>query len=142
MIDTLLPAPRRMTRRLCAVVLGGQAPVVVFGALGAWGLAGVSDPGRASLYLWSGLGLAVACVVAAGLTRMRLGIILGWLVQLSIAATAIVVRPMLVVAFIFGGLWIVALVQGRKMDDLSERYADAVAGGPVAGDEGQRSGLH
>ncbi len=130
MIDTLLPAPRRMTRRLCTVVLAGQAPVVVLGALGAWGLAGVSDPERARLYLWSGLALALGSVVVSGLTRMRLGILLGWLVQLATLATAIVVRPMLVVALIFGGLWIVALVQGRKMDDLSERYARAAPGDP------------
>lgn len=124
----LFPAPRKMTRRLCAVVLGGQAPVLLFGALGTWAMARVTDPGRASLYLWVGVGLAVACVVAAGVVRTRAGIAFGWLVQLATLASALVVRPMVLVALIFGGLWIVALVQGRKMDDLTERYTAAQSG--------------
>ena len=53
--------------------------------------------------------------------------------QLATLASAIVVRPMLLVALIFGGLWVVALVQGRKMDDLTERYAAAqVAAGEAS----------
>lgn len=129
----LFPAPRKMTRRLCAVVLGGQAPVLLFGALGAWAIARVTDPDQASLYLWLGLGLAAACVVAAGVVRTRAGIAFGWLVQLATLASAIVVRPMLLVALIFGGLWVVALVQGRRMDDLTQRYvASEAAGQPGA----------
>ena len=129
----LFPAPRKMTRRLCAVVLGGQAPVLVFGVLGAWAMARVTDPDQASLYLWLGIGLAAACVVAAGVVRTRAGIAFGWLVQLATLASVIVVRPMLLVALIFGGLWVVALVQGRKMDDLTERYAAAqVAAGEAS----------
>lgn len=117
-----LPVPRRMTARFCAIVLGGQAPVVLFGALGARAVAGVSDPERASIYLWVGLLLTVACVGAAALVRMRLGILLGWLVQLATLACAVWVPAMGLVALIFGGLWIAALVQGRKMDDLTHRY--------------------
>ena len=96
-------------------------------------MARVTDPDQASLYLWPGIGLAAACVVAAGVVRTRAGIAFGWLVQLATLASVIVVRPMLLVALIFGGLWVVALVQGRKMDDLTERYAAAqVAAGEAS----------
>ena len=118
----LLPSPRRMTTRLCAIVLAGQAPIMLFAALGAWGVARVTDPGRASLYLWVGLGLMIGCVAAAALCRTRFGILLGWVVQLVTLAGALVVPAMFFVALICGGLWIVALVQGRRMDDLTRRH--------------------
>lgn len=112
----------RMTRRLAGIVLGFQAPVLVFGALMAWGLLGAQDAEHAGLYLWVGLGLAAACVVAAALLRRRAGMALGWLVQFATLATALFVRPMIVVGLIFGALWVVAVVQGRKMDDLTAAY--------------------
>lgn len=118
----LLPVPRRMTTRLCAIVLGGQVPIMVFAALAAWGVSRVTEPGRASIYLWVGLGLALACVVGAALCRTRLGILIGWVVQLATLASALVVPAMFFVALIFGGLWIVVLVQGRTMDDLTRRH--------------------
>lgn len=117
-----LPVPRQMTARFAAIVLGGQAPVVLFGAFGARAVIGVTDPDRAAIYLWVGVLLAVACVVAAATVRRRLGILLGWLVQLATLASALWVPAMGVVALIFGGLWIVALVQGRKMDDLTRAH--------------------
>ena len=132
----LLPEPRKVTGRLCAAVLGGQAPVVILGAFAAHGLADVTDPDRAATYLWVGLGLGAACVVAAALTRTRLGILLGWLVQLLTLASAVAVPAMLVVTAIFGSLWVVALVQGRKMDDLTHAY---VTGGSASGDGGAGS---
>lgn len=129
----VFPAPRRMTRRLGTVVLAGQAPVLFLAALGAWALVRVGDPSLAARYFWVGSGLTVACVLAAGLVRTRAGIAFGWLVQLATLACALVLRPMIVVALIFGGLWMVALVQGRKMDDLSERYAERA--GPAHADD-------
>lgn len=117
-----LPVPRAMTARLCTIVLAGQAPVVLFGAFGARAVAGVSEPERSATYLWVGLVLAVACLVAAALARLRWGIALGWLVQLATLVSAIWVPAMGAVAVIFGGLWLLALVQGRRMDDLTRSY--------------------
>ena len=67
---------RRMTRRLAAVVLGAQAPVVIFGAVGARALADASGSTHASTYLIVGLGLALACVLVAGLLRRPWGVTL------------------------------------------------------------------
>jgi len=118
----LLPVPRKMTARLCAVVLAGQAPILLFAAFGARALLGVQDPERAGLFFGVGLTLALACVVVAGLVRMRLGILLGWVIQIATLLSALALPAMLAVTFIFGGLWVVALVQGRKLDDLTYAY--------------------
>lgn len=108
-----------MTRRLTAVVLGSQAPVVVFAAVGARALAASADDPAAGTHLLLGCAIALLCVVAAALTRSRVGIALGWLAQLATLAYALVVPMMVVVTLIFGGLWIVSVVQGRKADALT-----------------------
>lgn len=113
---------RRMTRRLAAVVLGGQVPVVIFGAVGARALADASGSSRASTYLIVGLGLAVACVLVAGLLRRPWGVTAGWGVQIATLLCGFVVPVMFVIGLIFGGLWWVALVQGDRMDDLTEAW--------------------
>lgn len=111
-----------MTRRLGAVVLGTQAPVVLFGAVGARALADASGQGGAGVYLWAGTGLAVALLVAAGLLRRPYGVTLGWALQVATLLCGVVLPMMVVAALVFGALWWVALVQGARMDDLTESY--------------------
>ncbi len=121
----LLTGPmRRMTRRLAAVVLGSQAPVVLFGAVGARALADASGStsARASTYLIVGCALAVACILVAGLLRRPYGVSLGWAVQVATLLCGFVVPVMFVIGVVFGGLWWVALTQGERMDDLSEAW--------------------
>ncbi|MCA0436635.1 MAG: DUF4233 domain-containing protein [Austwickia sp.] len=113
---------RKMTRRLAAVVLGSQAPVVLFGAVGARALADASGHGAATTYLWVGVGLAVACALVAGLLRTPVGVSLGWLVQVATLLCGFVVPVMVVIGVIFGGLWWVALAQGVRLDDMTEAY--------------------
>lgn len=120
--------PRPMTRRLAAVVLAGQTPVVLFGALALWGLASAQHDDRAGVLLGLGLTLTALCVVAAGLLRRPIGVTLGWVVQVGTLAAALVAPMAVVVALVFGGLWVTALVQGRKMDDLTAAHAAAAAG--------------
>lgn len=113
---------RRMTRRLAAVVLGSQAPVVFFGAVGARALAAADGQESAGAYLWVGVGLAVALVLAAGLLRTPYGVTLGWLLQVATMLCGLVVPVMAVIGLIFGGLWFVALQQGVRLDDMTEAY--------------------
>ncbi len=123
---------RKMTRRLAAVVLGGQAPVVLFGAVGARALADASGSSRASTYLIVGLCLALACLLVAGLLRRPWGVTLGWGVQVATLLCGFVVPVMFVIGVIFGGLWWVALVQGARMDDLTEEWV-RTHGSPATG---------
>lgn len=126
--------PGILTRRLCGATLLAQAICVFFGALVAWGLAEVESDPRATTYLWGGIGLAVLCVVAAGALRGPAGVPLGWLAQLLTLASAIVLPAMLFVAVIFGGLWLLCLTQGRRMDKITaQRDAEARAHGAGEG---------
>lgn len=120
--------PEAMTRRLAAVVLGSEAPLVLFGAVGAKALADAADARHGTTYLVVGTGLALLAILAAAALQTRWGLALGWLVQLATFASALVLPGMIIVGAVFGVLWIVALVQGAKMDDLTRRHLAAQAG--------------
>jgi Protein of unknown function (DUF4233) len=62
-------------------------------------------------------------VVTAGLLRVRIGYSIGWSVQVLLLASAIWVPAMLFLGLGFGALWVTALVQGQKADDLTARRA-------------------
>ena len=66
--------------------------------------------------LWVGLGLTVACVVAAGMLRRRWAYGLGWLVQVASVALGFVIPMMFVLGAIFGALWAGAYFLGAKID--------------------------
>lgn len=111
-----------MQRRFGAIVLGSEVPVVLFGAVGVRGLAMATGDPRADLFLWGGVALAVLAGLAAGLLRKPFGVTLGWLVHLVMVAAALLATMILLVAALFIVLWGVALIQGFKMDRLTERY--------------------
>ncbi len=124
-------APGRMTRRLAAITLAGQAMTVFFGALVArqFELAAGDPQGRANAYFVGGCALAVFCLLVSGLLRRRAGIWLGWLAQALTLATAVVLPAMAIVAVIFGVLWWLCLSQGHKMDELTARFQAEQAAG-------------
>lgn len=117
-----------MQRRFGAIVLGSEVPVILFGAVGVRGLALATGDPRADLFLWVGVGLAVLAGVAAGMLRKPFGVTLGWLVHLVTAASAVLASMILVVAALFLALWVVALIQGFKMDRLTEAHQRRVSG--------------
>lgn len=120
----------KFTFRLLAMALVGQAVILSFFALVARGNA-IADgrPDDGQRLLWVGLGLSVLALLAAGLMRRPYGITLGWLVQLLTWASAVLVTAMVGVAVVFTALWVLLLVQGRKVDRLvAEHEAMADAG--------------
>lgn len=128
----------RLTFRLLAVALVGQAIVLSFFALVARGYA-VADGRDAdgTRLLWLGLGLAGLALVGSGLMRSPVGVTVGWLVQVLTWLSALLVHSMVAVAVIFTALWVVFLVQGTKADDGVARRAAEPAepadGGPDPG---------
>ncbi len=114
----------RMTRRFAAVVVGSQSVVVFFGALVAYALARTKGESAHTTYLVVGIVLAVLCIVAAGTLRMPWGVTLGWLIELATIASAAIVPMMLVVGIVFLALWVTALMQGRRMDQLTADYLE------------------
>jgi hypothetical protein len=113
----------RSYRRLFAMlVLLGEALVVGFATLVAKDLSGVP---RGTALLAGGL-LALLCVLTAGLLRLRVGYSVGWAVQVLLLASAMWVPVMLFLGLLFGALWVTALVQGGRADELT---ASRAAGG-------------
>ena len=88
-----------------AVALGLTTPVMI----------SVADvpAGRALLI---GLGLAVACVVLAGLLRSEWAYAAGWAIQVGAVAVGFVIPMMFVLGGIFALLWGMGYFLGRKIE--------------------------
>lgn len=114
----------RMTRRLAAVVVAFQVIAVLLGGLVAYALASAQQESVQTAYLWVGGLLAVLCIVTAGTMRRPWGVVIGWSVQIASLASAVVVPLMFIVGLVFGALWITALAQGAKMDQLTADYVE------------------
>ena len=103
----------RSTRRsLCAAMLALQA-VVLF-------LTGVVSIGTTSLgaatSLALGVGLAMLCVLAAGLLGRPGGYALGWAVQVVSIALGLVITAMFFLGAVFAVLWGTSYVLGARID--------------------------
>ena len=117
----------KFTWRMLATVLGSQGVVVFLGALVARGLASAEGNDRSHAWLWTGVGLALLCWLAAGMMRRPWGVTLGWLIQVLTFASAVVVPAMLGVGLIFVVLWGGSLVLCRRVEDqvAARQQADA-----------------
>lgn len=62
----------------------------------------------------AGAVIALLMLLTPGLLKKRIGWIVGSLLQISMIGYAVVVPSMSIVGLIFGGLWIAAIVVGRK----------------------------
>ena len=58
--------------------------------------------------------IAILMVLTPGLLKKKLGWILGSILQILMIGYAVVVPSMAIVGVIFGGLWIAAIVVGRR----------------------------
>jgi hypothetical protein len=112
---------RSMRRSMCAGMLVLQA-VVLF--LTGVVTVGMTDLGAAAS-LGLGAGLAVLCLVAAGLLGRPGGYPLGWLVQVTSVALGLVVPVMFFLGVVFGALWAASYVLGGRID--AERAEREVA---------------
>lgn len=110
--------PRRASAAasLGAVVLVCESIVVFLGGLVIYGLkalpAGIPD-------WWGIVGgavVAILMVLTAGVLRRRWGMVTGWVLQVIVLASALLVPAMLFVALIFGGLWGYATIKGAGLD--------------------------
>ncbi|MEO9325586.1 DUF4233 domain-containing protein [Nocardioides sp. C4-1] len=124
-------SPRRgmcaATITLEAIVLGLTTPVMI-------SIADV-DPAVA---LPVGLGLAIACVLAAGMLRTERGYALGWIIQGLAISLGFLVPVMFFLGAVFALLWGTADLLGRKIErERAEAFArfdaEQAAGGPHDG---------
>jgi uncharacterized protein DUF4233 len=100
-------------RTMCASVLGLQS-VILF--LTTPVLITVADV-DVTWALVAGLGLGVLAIVAAASLRSPYGYWLGHLVQVGAVAMGFLLPVMFFLGAIFAGLWVLALVLGRRVEE-------------------------
>ena len=111
-----------MTRRLCAAILTLEAIALGLSTPVLIAVAGMET----ATALWIGLGLCVACLVVAGLLRMRWAYVLGWAIQVAAIGLGFVIDAMFVLGAIFMALWATAYFLGGRIE--RERAEWAVTG--------------
>ncbi|WP_408898709.1 DUF4233 domain-containing protein [Nocardioides sp. R1-1] len=107
------PERERSPRRaMCAAVLSLEAIAVGLSTPVMIGVSGI----RAGVALPVGLGLALACVLVAGMLRRESAYVLGHALQVGAVALGLLAPLMFVVAGIFALLWGTAYGLGRKIE--------------------------
>lgn len=103
-------------QKLGPVVLGFESIVVFLAGLTVFGLKSLPP----SIPQWWGIvGGAVvglACIAVAGMITKPWAITAGWVIQVIIAVSAILVPAILLVVVIFGGMWGYATIMGARLD--------------------------
>ena len=94
-------------RILGATVLVMEGLTVSFGLLLAMSSAD-------TIWLWAGGALALLLILTAGLLKRKSGGIIGSLLLVGVFAYGFVVTAMFAMGVLYAGLWIAAIVVGRK----------------------------
>ena len=118
---TFPPAAERSPKRgMCAAVLSLEAVVLGLTTPVMISVVGVSV-GKA---LATGLGLALACLLVAGMLRGEWAYLLGWLLQLAAIGLGFVIPLMFLLGGLFALLWGTAYFLGRRIErDRAARMA-------------------
>lgn len=72
-------------------------------------------------------GLALLLVVASGVARRPQGVAIGWVCQVLVLLSGLLVPAMAVIGLVFLGVWVVAVIYGGKADRIAAARA---ASGP------------
>lgn len=104
-------------RRLGASVLGMEAIVVALMTPVAITIGKVDPP----IAVGVGCGLAVLCVIAAGLLKKPFGYVLGSVVQVLTIASGFMVPTMFFLGAIFAALWVTAILVARRVEGATKR---------------------
>ena len=93
-------------------ILGSAVLVMEFFVMG-FAMLLAKDNHEASTII-AGAVIAILFLLTPGLLKKKAGWILGSILQFLMIGYAVVVPPLAILGFIFGGLWIAAIVVGRK----------------------------
>jgi hypothetical protein len=93
-------------------VLGSAVLVMEFFCMSFALLIAKNDHGTSALI--TGAILALLFLLTPGLLKKKAGWILGSLLQILIIAYAVVVPSMVFIGVLFAGLWVAAIIVGRK----------------------------
>lgn len=93
-------------------VLGSAVLVMEFFVMGFAML--LAKDNHSSVAIIIGAVIAILLLLTPGLLKKRTGWILGSILQFLMIGYAVVVPSMAIIGVIFGGLWIAAIVVGRR----------------------------
>jgi len=114
---------RSARESLLSIALGLEAIVVFFLTLTAFGLKAVPAP----VAFGAGGALLVALVIAAWLQRYRWAHWIGWVLQVVLIATGIVLPPMFVIGAGFAALWTFCYVKSRQIEQRDPQSEEETA---------------
>jgi hypothetical protein len=103
---------RTLTESLLTIVLTLEAILVFFIALTVFGLHAVTP----AVAFGGGAALAAVLLIATRVMRYSWGVWIGWVLQLVILSTGLVLPALYVVALLFIAMWIYCFVRGRHVD--------------------------
>ncbi|WP_345188104.1 DUF4233 domain-containing protein [Microbacterium panaciterrae] len=115
--------PRGLVQKLGSVVLGFEAIVVSLAGLTVFGLKALGPDVAPWWAIVGGAVVAVAMLVAAGLMGSRSGIVMGWILQVIVLLSAILVPAIGLVVIVFGGMWTYAMIVGGRADRAALAFA-------------------
>ncbi|MGW3038905.1 DUF4233 domain-containing protein [Kitasatospora sp. NPDC001159] len=116
-------------RTLCSSTLIGEALLIMFAALVAMRLSGVST---ASVWIVSGIAMAL-CLALCGMINRPGAVQVGWVLQVGLIASGFVLPTMFGLGVVFAGLWWCSVHYGRKVDRFKAARAAAEAGAALQG---------
>lgn len=106
-------------RTLCAATLLSEFIVIALAALAATRLSEAS-PGT----IWAVSGTAMAlCLLLCGLAGRAGAVPLGWVLQVGLVASGLVLPVMFLLGAAFAALWGASVHFGRKVDELKAAHA-------------------
>jgi len=116
---------RSLREMLGSIVLGFELLVVFLGALVLFGLQALP----AWVALGGGAALIVLMIIAIGLLRNTVGVVLGWIVQVVLVAAGLLVPAFFIVGAIFTAMWAYCMIAAARIDRNSQAAARAAGNG-------------
>ncbi|MFI8995203.1 DUF4233 domain-containing protein [Streptomyces sp. NPDC053542] len=116
-------------RTLCASTLIGE-----FFVIGFAGLVAMQTSGHSTATVWTVSGIAmVLSLLLCGMLSRPGGVALGWVLQIALIASGVIVPTMYFLGAVFAGLWWASVHFGRKIDEAKARWAAQAAETNTAG---------
>ena len=107
---------RSVTESLLSITLLLEAIVLFFASLTAFGLKSLEPVFPAWVALPAGAVFIVVLLATTGVLRFPWGMAIGWVLQVALIASGILLPMMYVVGAGFALLWIYCFTRGRRID--------------------------
>jgi len=103
---------RSLTESLLTIVLTLEAVLVFFIALTVFGLHALPP----AIAFGGGAALFIVLLAATRVMRYSWGVWLGWVLQLVILSTGLLLPALYIAALLFIAIWVYCFVRGRQVD--------------------------